>query len=341
LSFKRNLQRYNMGGFFATLLKKVAPMPGPEPRKTGVTRAMAAESGGGGGGGGEYKCHHGCKHACKHAPLQSSFAGTGAGPGLGGLVGGVPRPLQEHRYVHAKKKVIKSLAEEWEMDMEGFTEHLTPNLFTRSEKNRALIYLSPGIKDQCIDAAGAARIKCVWSGVKVWEKRGTALGERGEGVDGDSVVFPYRLTQEGAVIVARHAGDKRRLVLPARDLKQLLKELGTDIPLKSLTPAVSAAARAMTPGSCIVELKIVGGGGRGGGGVDEACPPIAVELTTEDTLRVEWRYRRGLEGAPKSAAAAILRHLDTASGNGNQGGYDHGGYDQGGYDQGGGYDNYY
>ena len=229
--------------------------------------------------------------------------------------------------------MLKALAAEWEMDAEGYAAHLAPNMYTRSDKNRALTYLSPGVKEQCMDAAGAARIKCVWSGVRVWEKRGTALGERGERIgsgvnasedggggggggndDDDDGVFPYRLTQEGAVIVARHAGQRRRLLLPARDLKQLLKELGKDVPLKSLTPAVSSAARGMTPGSVIVELKKSGGGSGGGGSVvDEGCPPIAVELTPEGTLRVEWRFRKGLEGAPKAATAAILRRLDAAS----------------------------
>jgi len=56
-----------------------------------------------------------------------------------------------------------------------------------------------------------------------------------------------------------------------------LEELGADVQLKSLTPAVANAARAMSPGSCIVELKKVGGGR----GTDESCPPIAVELTAE------------------------------------------------------------
>jgi len=302
----------DMGGFFATLLKKVAPMPGPEPRKSGVARAMAAESGGSSGG----------------ARVKPGVdGGTGAGPGLGGVVGGIPRSVAEHLYAPANTQVITALAEEWDMDTDGFSTLLAPNLFTRSEKNRALTYLSPGVVDQCVDAAGAARIKCVWSGVRVWERRGTAVGERGEraeagqGVDGEAstsagddavagTVFPYRLTQEGAVIVARHAGQRRRLALPARDLRQLLKELGQDVPFKSLTPAVAAAARAMSCGSCIVELRLSGGGG---GRIDEACPPIAVEVTPEQTLRVEWRFRRGLEGAPKAAASAILRRLDAAS----------------------------
>jgi tRNA (cytosine34-C5)-methyltransferase len=34
-----------------------------------------------------------------------------------------------------------------------------------------------------------------------------------------------------------------------------------------------------------------------------------VERAEDDALRLEWRYRRGLEGAPKAAAAAILRRL--------------------------------
>lgn len=72
----------DMGGFFATLLKKVAPLPGPEPRSNGVKKAMAAAAaaaaaekrGGGSGGSGE--------------------GGTGAGPSWGGLVGGIPRAPQ-------------------------------------------------------------------------------------------------------------------------------------------------------------------------------------------------------------------------------------------------------
>jgi len=78
-----------------------------------------------------------------------------------------------------------------------------------------------------MDAAGADRMKCVWSGVRVWEQRGSAAGERGvaraAAEAGGGEMFAYRLTQEGAAIVACHAGDRRRLLLPARDLKQLLK----------------------------------------------------------------------------------------------------------------------
>ena len=269
----------DMGGFFATLLKKVAPLPGPEPRNGGVQRAM-----------------------------KGDIVGTGAGPGIGGVVGGVPRTVQEHRYIPADQSVLASLAAEWGMIASDFSQNLAPNLFVRADSNRALTYLSPGIKEQCIDAAGSARVKCVWSGVKVWEKRGTALGERrvvGDIDDGN--MFPYRLTQEGAAVVARHAGHSRRLTLPPRDLKQLLKDLGKDVPLKSLTPAVSAAAQKMTPGSIIVELKNQGGTAL----VDDSCPPLAVELTPEKTLRVEWRFRKGLEGAPKAAAAAILRGLES------------------------------
>jgi tRNA (cytosine34-C5)-methyltransferase len=53
--------------------------------------------------------------------------------------------------------------------------------------------------------------------------------------------------------------------------------------------------------------------GGGGGRIHETCPPIAVEVTPGQTLRVEWRFRRGLEGAPTAAASAILRRLDAAS----------------------------
>ena len=121
--------------------------------------------------------------------------------------------------------------------------------------------------------AGAARIKCVRVvGVRVFEKRGTALGERREvitegagcrrsgSVTADGV-SAYRLTQEGAAVLADHVGDDRKFALPARDLKQLLKEPGKEIPLKSFTPAVANAARSVRPGSVIVEMRKAGGGG--------------------------------------------------------------------------------
>jgi tRNA (cytosine34-C5)-methyltransferase len=170
-------------------------------------------------------------------------------------------------------------------------------------------------------------VKCVWSGVKVFEKRGTALGERRElieeGTDGRGPVTgegasAYRLTQEGAIILADYVGDERKFSMPARDLKHLLKEPGKEVPLKSFTPAVANAARQLRPGSIIVELRKAGGGGAAE--VDDSCPPLAVELTAAGSLKIDWRYRKGLEGAPKAAAAAILRRLDGPSG----GGYEHG-----------------
>ena len=121
----------------------------------------------------------------------------------------------------------------------------------------------------------------------------------------------YRLTQEGAAVLADHVGDDRKFALPARDLKQLLKEPGKEIPLKSITPAVANAARSVRPGSVIVELRKAGGGGAAE--IDDSCPPLAVELTAGGGLKVDWRYRKGLEGAPKAAAAAILRRLDGPS----------------------------
>ena len=280
----------DMGGFFATLLRKTAPLPGPSPRAAGVARAIANGS-----------------------------ASSEPGPGAGGVPGGIPRAPQAHRYVRADPRVVAAIAEEWNM-RPGWETELAPCLFARSEACRALTYLSPGVAERVVDAPGAARVKCVWGGVKVWERRGTASGERGAraesnpGVDFDDPAgmridgaFAYRLTSEGAAIAARFAGAKRRLTIPARDARQLLKKLWTDVPLKSLTPATQAAARGLAPGSILVEVR---GGGGAGGGANGACPPLAVELTEDGTLRVEWRYRKGLEGAPQAAAAAILRRLD-------------------------------
>ena len=285
----------DMGGFFATLLKKVAPLPGPkEPTRAGVERAMSTRE-----------------------------EGTGAGEGpFGSGVGGAPRRQSEHLYAPASTSLVESLRVEW-----GGTgtwgNEFAAGLHVRSDTNRALTYLSPGVRAACVDRPGAARIKCVWSGVKVFEKRGTALGERrevitegAEGAEGRGPVTAdgvsaYRLTQEGAAVLADHVGDDRKFALPARDLKQLLKEPGKEIPLKSFTPAVANAARSVRPGSVIVELRKAGGGGAAE--IDDSCPPLAVELTAGGGLKVDWRYRKGLEGAPKAAAAAILRRLDGPS----------------------------
>jgi len=56
--------------------------------------------------------------------------------------------------------------------------------------------------------------------VRVWEQRGSAAGERGvaraAAEAGGGEMFTYRLTQEGAAIVACHAGQGRvQHVLPA------------------------------------------------------------------------------------------------------------------------------
>jgi len=271
----------DMGGFFAALIRKVKPLRGPSPTSEGVSTAMKAPG--------------------ASAIVPSAMA-------IGGLVGGVPRPPLEHRYVPAPEEVLDALTREWGGGGGGDAmREMCACLFTRSTSCRRVTYLSPGIKKMCVDAIGAERLKCVWSGVRVWEKRDDVRGGGGGGG-----AFPYRLTKEGAVVLARHAGDARRLLMPARDVKQLLRDLGADVPLKAFTPAVANAARAMTPGSVLCELKKVGGGS------DDACPPLAVELTPEGTLRVEWRYRKGLEGAPKAAAAAILRKLDA---NSRDGGY--------------------
>ena len=57
------------------------------------------------------------------------------------------------------------MADEWGMrdDEHGtFRAQLAPHLYTRSENNRAITFLSPGVKEHCLDAAGADRMKCVW-----------------------------------------------------------------------------------------------------------------------------------------------------------------------------------
>ena len=283
------------GRFLRHAPEESRPLPGAnEPTRAGVARAMSTRE-----------------------------EGTGAGEGpFGSGMGGAPRRRGEHAYAPASTSLVESLRREWGGTGTWGSE-FAAGLHVRSDTNRALTYLSPGVRAACVNQPGAARIKCVWSGVRVFEKRGTALGERREvitegadGADGRGPVTAdgvsaYRLTQEGAAVLADHVGDDRKFALPARDLKQLLKEPGKEIPLKSFTPAVANAARSVRPGSVIVELRKAGGGGAAE--IDDSCPPLAVELTAGGGLKVDWRYRKGLEGAPKAAAAAILRRLDGPS----------------------------
>ena len=184
----------DMGGFFATLLRKIAPLPGPKPTRESMRRAMETDS-----------------------------PGTGAGSGLGGAPpGGFPRPVAEHRYVPVSDAILKRIAEEWDMRAPSFVStRLTP-FCTIAEVSIADIHGPWSDRTLCFERWCGEDEGCM-GGVKVWERRGTAAGEHYRAptdskgvealVDGTGT-FEWRLTQEGAVLLARHAGDKRRLLLP-------------------------------------------------------------------------------------------------------------------------------
>ena len=203
-------------------------------------------------------------------------------------------------------------------------------LFSRDESGApaTLTYFSPGAKAQfCNDAGEASRVKCVWGGARVFERRGAGVGEwkirkRNDGgssasgcstsphapaMTPASFVSTYRLTQDGASALARRVAassglGERFVAMPTRDVERLLSSFGRDVSFKHLTPGSRRACEALSPGSIAVVLKEKGADA-------DACPPLAVERAESDTLRLEWRYRRGLEGAPKATAGAILRRL--------------------------------
>ena len=242
-----------------------------------------------------------------------------------------PTP-KTHAYVPARTDVLRALNEAWGTDMTATC------LFARdaSATPASLTYFAPGARAQCTEAAGASRVKCVWGGARVFERRGAGVGEwkprkpvkrvgagssssdLGENVTKENVpeeervtaasfVSRYRLTQDGASALARARGASsgpggRFVAMPSRDVEKLLSSFGRDVPFKHLTPGSRRACEALSPGSIAVVLK-------GGGADDGACPPLAAERAADDALRLDWRYRRGLEGAPRAAADAILRRL--------------------------------
>ena len=286
----------DMGGFFATLLRKVKPIPGPTPRRGAETRSGNTET--------------------ENKAREENFAPPSSK---------TPMTLSKktHAYVSAREDVLHSLNAAWGTDMSSSC------LFARDESPTpaTLTYFSPGAKAQALHAPGAARVKCVWGGARVFERRGAGVGEwkarkpvggGSKSSETDAHMTPasfvslYRLTQDGAAVLARArvasgnavpdpTGD-RFVPMPTRDVEKLLSSFGSDVPFKHLTPGSRRACETLSPGSIAVVLK--------GGGADvDACPPLAVERAENDALRLEWRYRRGLEGAPKAAAAAILRRL--------------------------------
>jgi tRNA (cytosine34-C5)-methyltransferase len=291
----------DMGGFFATLLRKVGPIPGPPPRRA----AAEAVS----------------KNTKKNAETPEDAAETPLPPMT------TPTP-KTHAYVPVRTDVLRALNEAWGTDMTAAC------LFARdaSATPATLTYFAPGARAQCAEADGASRVKCVWGGARVFERRGAGVGEwkprkpvelvgagsslsdlgeddvlEEERVTAASFVSRYRLTQDGASALARARSassgpDGRFVAMPSRDVEKLLSSFGRDVPFKHLTPGSRRACEALSPGSIAVVLK-------GGGADDGACPPLAAERAADDALRLDWRYRRGLEGAPRAAADAIARRL--------------------------------
>lgn len=231
----------DMGGFFAVLLKKVAPIPGPKtsepPRKKE---------------GRKYK-----------------------------------RTEPKHLYSKMSSKLLKKLSREFGLDDDKtFTEKIAPNLFTRSSDEKSIVYISEGVKTHCIDSVGAKRMNCVWSGVKIWER-----SER------DNF---YMLTQDGMHIIKPYI-TRRKVELSRSEIKKVLQSLGHEIPVLSLSPASREAIREYSPGSLVVHLR---GGDRG------LNLPVVVNYTANNALKLIWRFRKGLEQAPKVKIRSLLAGLD-------------------------------
>jgi tRNA (cytosine34-C5)-methyltransferase len=129
-------------------------------------------------------------------------------------------------------------------------------------------------------------MNCVWSGVKIWEH-----SERDD--------F-YMLTQDGMCIIEPFI-TKRKIELSRSELKKVLEALGREVPVDSFAPNSRTAVRALSPGSLVVSLK---------GGNRTLNLPIVVNYTANDALKLIWKFRKGLEQAPKVKIRSLLTALD-------------------------------
>ena len=229
----------DMGGFFAVLLKKVAPIPGPKATKT-VTEKVDKK---------------------------------------------YERTSPVHTYSKVSSELIARLTEEFGLG-DQFSKKIAPNLFARSGDERSVIFIAEGVTKHCIDSPGAKRMKCVWSGVKIWE-----WSERDD--------F-YMLTQDGMQMIKRYI-TRRKLELSRAELKKVLETLGREVPNDSLESDTRKALQSFKPGSLIVSLK---------GDKEFSNLPIVVNYTSNNTLKLIWRYRKGLEQAPKAKIRALLARLE-------------------------------
>lgn len=229
----------DMGGFFAVLLKKVAPIPGPKTTQSATEKVDK-----------KYK-----------------------------------RTSPVHAYSKVSNELIFRLTEEFGLS-EEFSIKIAPNLFARSGDDRSVVFIAEGVKKHCIDSPGAERMKCVWSGVKIWE-----WSERDD--------F-YMLTQDGMHMIKRYI-TRRKLELSRTELKTVLQMLGREVPNDSLESDTRKALRSFKPGSLIISLK-----------GDKTCSnlPIVVNYTANSTLKLIWRYRKGLEQAPKAKIRTLLASLE-------------------------------
>jgi tRNA (cytosine34-C5)-methyltransferase len=192
----------------------------------------------------------------------------------------------KHIYSKVSTAVIKTLKKDFGLGGE-FDSKVAPNLFSRSDDDKSIVYIADGVKEHCIDSTGAGRMKCVWSGVKIWEK-----STRDD--------F-YMLTQDGMRIIQQFI-TKRRVEISPSELQTVLKTLGREVPVESLSPISRTSIRKWSPGSLLVSLR---GGDRG------LELPIVVNLRANDSLKLIWRFRKGLEQAPKAKIKSLLSKLET------------------------------
>ena len=230
----------DMGGFFAVLLKKVAPIPGPQAKESTAEKVDRAYE----------------------------------------------RTEPKHVYSKVSSTLVKKLAKEFGLG-DKFSEKIAPCLYARSNQQKSIVYIAEGVKKHCIDSPGAKRMSCVWSGVKIWEQ-----SERDD--------F-YMLTQDGMHIIEPFMNTKRKIELSRSELKKVLEALGREVPVDLFAPNSRAAIRALSPGSLVVSLK---------GGNRTLNLPIVINYTANDALKLIWRFRKGLEQAPKVQIRSLLTALD-------------------------------
>ena len=278
----------NMGGFFVTLLRKTRPLPGPPPRPPAAPAIAPGSS-------------------AAPAPAAPPPAAAPLPAALSPLTGlNTPnhrQPSRGGRFTPMSEGARAELCQQLGLRADDLAS-LTHQLLCASERAAVVCRVAPELAPIFQTAAlTTAPVTTVSSSVPRPRKplrifaAGVTLARR-------SRSGKFKLTPEGAKVVAPHAKKRRVLSLGADDALELL-ERATCRSLKRTVPldALPSAAAALPFGSCLLLLQPLDT-------TRPALPVPARRVHKPDGLRLVLLHTPGLEFRPlaivHSLRAAIL-----------------------------------